>query len=166
MDKEAVHYRVLLAEDDLVSRIFLCEAIRASGGEPVACMDGEDALAHARAGHWQLLIFDHHLPGLDGDAVLAALRRDQAAGAHTPAIATTAEPDGARAQLLRAGFAEVLSKPLALATLQAALRRHGCRPNPLDDDDALRACGSTVVVEHLRRLFAGKQPAQVFDHHR
>lgn len=168
MDKEAARYRVLLAEDDLVSRIFLCEAIRASGGDPVACADGEDALAYARAGHWQLLIFDHHLPGLDGDAVLAALRRDQAAGTHTPAIATTAEPDAARAQLLQAGFAEVLPKPLALATLQAALCRHGCRPNPLDDDDALRACGSTAVVERLRRLFAEQELPRVqheFDQH-
>jgi CheY-like chemotaxis protein len=161
MDTEAARYRVLLAEDDPVSQAFLCAAIRASGGEPTACTDGPSALALARGGHWQLLVFDQHLPGLDGDAILAALRAGPAASARVPAIATTAEPDTARARLLRAGFAEVLPKPLALETLRAALRRHGCRPNPLDDDDALRACGSTAVVEHLRRLFAEQELPRV-----
>jgi CheY-like chemotaxis protein len=161
MDTEAARYRVLLAEDDPVSQAFLCAAIRASGGEPTACADGPSALALARDGHWQLLVLDQHLPGLDGDAILAALCADSAVSARVPAIATTAEPDTARAQLLRAGFAEVLPKPLTLETLRAALHRHGCRPNPLDDDDALRACGSTAVVEHLRRLFAEQELPRV-----
>lgn len=168
MDKEAGRYRVLLAEDDPVSQAFLCAAIRASGGEPTACADGPTALAAARAGHWQLLVLDQHLPGIDGDALLAILRADPERTGRIPAIATTADPDGARAQLLGAGFAEVLPKPLTLETLQAALRRHGCRPRPLDDDDALRACGSVAVVEHLRRLFAEQELPRVqheFDQH-
>ncbi|TAN05252.1 MAG: response regulator [Rhodanobacteraceae bacterium] len=168
MDKEAGRYRVLLAEDDPVSQAFLCAAIRASGGEPTACADGPTALARAREGHWQLLILDQHLPGLDGDALLAALHRDPARAAFPPALATTADPDSVRARLLRAGFAEVLPKPLALETLQAALRRHGCRPAALDDEDALRACGSAAAVEHLRRLFAEQELPRVqheFDQH-
>ncbi|HWG67700.1 MAG TPA: response regulator, partial [Rhodanobacteraceae bacterium] len=104
MDKDAARFRVLLAEDDLVSREFLCEAIRACGGEPDACADGQVALARAREGHWNLLILDHHLPGMNGEAVLAALRADpRGAASVPPAIATTAEPDSTRAMLLEAG---------------------------------------------------------------
>ena len=169
MDKEARQFRVLLAEDDAVSRAFLCEAIRACGGTPTACEDGPSALARARVEDWDLLVLDQQLPGLEGDALLAALRADpDATAARTPAIATTAEPDAARARLLQAGFAEVLPKPLSLACMRAALARYGCRPGPLDDDGALRACGSPAAVAHLRRLFADQELPRVqneFDHH-
>jgi CheY-like chemotaxis protein len=162
MDKEAGQFRVLLAEDDTVSRMFLCEAIRACGGEPTACVDGPSALEQARVRNWDLLIFDHHLPALDGDAILAALRSDPGAAArHTAAIATTAEPDTARATLLQAGFAEVLPKPMSVQALRAVLERHDCHVDPLDDDGALRACGSATAVERLRRLFAEQELPRV-----
>lgn len=164
MDKEAARFRILLAEDDAVSREFLCEALRACGGEPTACADGPAALAQARARPWNLLILDHQLPGMDGDAVLAALRADPGPGASLPpAIATTANPAGASAALLQAGFAQVLSKPIPLEALRVALAPFGCRADPLDDDDALRACGSPSAVERLRQLFAEQELPRVQD---
>ncbi|WIG56173.1 MAG: hypothetical protein OJF61_001961 [Rhodanobacteraceae bacterium] len=162
MDKEAARFRVLLAEDDAVSREFLCEAIRACGGEPTACADGLGALARARAGHWNLLILDHHLPGMNGEAVLAALRGD-AAAPFPPALATTAEPDGVRTMLLAAGFAQVLPKPVAFEELRSVLAQFGCEANALDDDNALRACGSHSAVERLRRLFAEQELPRIQD---
>lgn len=164
MDTDAGRFRVLLAEDDPVSRAFLVEAIRTCGAEPKDCADGETALGFARSQAWSLLIFDHHLPGRNGDAVLAALRADLHAASHaTPAIATSAARDAEMASLLKAGFAEVLPKPLPIETLRAALRRHGCAvaEPPLDDDDALRACGSAVAVTRLRRLFAEQELPKV-----
>ena len=151
----ATHFRVLLAEDDPVSRAFLAEGIRACGAEPTACDDGDAALRLARAQAFDLLILDHHLPGRNGDAVLAVLRGDSGAASRSaPAIATSAARDAEAAALLQAGFVEVLSKPMALDTLRDALRRYGCTPgSPLDDAGALRACGSTDAVIRLRRLF-------------
>lgn len=153
MDGDVHRFRVLLAEDDPVSREFLAEALRDCGAEVGACADGPAALALARSETWNLLLLDHHLPAMTGDAVLAALSADRFA-TRPPAIAITAEPDDARGELLHAGFAEVLPKPIALASLRDALRRHGCsQRTTLDDDDALRACGSTQTVTRLRRLF-------------
>jgi CheY-like chemotaxis protein/HPt (histidine-containing phosphotransfer) domain-containing protein len=164
MDKDATRFRVLLAEDDAVSREFLCEAIRACGGDPIACVDGPTALDRAREGQWNLLVLDHHLPGMNGEAVLAALRADPgAATPFPPALATTAEPGSARALLLEAGFAQVLPKPVSLETLRAALAPFGCVAGPLDDGNALRACGSVSAVERLRRLFAEQELPRIHD---
>lgn len=168
MDKDATRFRVLLAEDDTISREFLCEAIRACGGDPVACADGLAALARAREGNWDLLILDHHLPGMNGDAVLAALQTNSGNTPLPSALATTAEPDGASALLLEAGFAQVLPKPVSLETLRTALAPFGCEAKTLDDDGALRACGSLSAVERLRCLFAEQELPRVqdeFDRH-
>jgi CheY-like chemotaxis protein len=150
----AMQFQVLLAEDDPVSRAFLAEGIRACGAEFTDCGDGDAALRVARAQVFDLLILDHHLPARNGDAVLAALRgASDAASRSAPAIATSAARD-AEAALLQAGFAEVLPKPMSLEILRDALRRHGCvAGSPLDDECALRACGSADAMIRLRRLF-------------
>lgn len=164
MDTEAARFKVLLAEDDAVSREFLSEGIRACGGEPTACADGAAALSRAREGHWNLLILDHHLPGMNGEAVLATLRSGPGgAVSFPPAIATTAEPASVCAMLLEAGFAQVLPKPVSLEELRAALARFGCEADPLDDGNALRACGSASAVERLRRLFAEQELPRIQD---
>lgn len=163
MDMDAVRFTVLLAEDDPVSREFLREAIRAEGATVTDCADGDTALALARAERFDLLILDHQLPGRNGDAVLATLRADASARSRaTAAIATSAAGDTVARLLLGAGFAEVLPKPMDLATLHDALRRHGCGPErPLDDADALRACGSPDTLARLRRLFAEQELPKV-----
>lgn len=165
MDKNAGPFRVLLAEDDPVSRAFLREAAHACGAQVTDCADGHQALELARKDAWDLLIFDHHLPGLDGDVLLALLRADPlAASRATPAIATSAARDMEADALERAGFLEVLPKPMRIETLRGALRRHGCMLDPhLDDADALRACGSPAAVTRLRRLFAEQELPNVQD---
>lgn len=165
MDTEAPRFRVLLAEDDPVSRAFLHEAGQACGATITDCVDGHQALGLARADEWDLLILDHHLPGLDGDVILAALRAEpDAASRTTPAIATSAAAETETEALQRAGFAEVLPKPMRVETLRAVLRRHGCAPDVrLDDADALRACGSPAAVTRLRRLFAEQELPKIQD---
>ncbi len=159
LDTDTPGFRVLLAEDDPVSREFFVGALHACAVEVAACADGPAALERARTGQWDLLLLDHHLPGLSGDALLATL--DAGADPARPrptALAITAAPDEDRAALLEAGFAEVLPKPIDIATLRDALRRHGCPGRDmLDDDAALRACGSRDVLARLRRLFAEQE---------
>lgn len=156
MERDAARFRVLLAEDDPVSRDFLDEAIRGFGADVVACADGATTLDTARAERFDLLVLDHHLPGLGGDVLLATLRADPDARSRaTPAIATSAAHDTEFEALLRAGFSDALAKPMTLDVLQTALARQGCPTGPaLDDDAAVRACGSPESVARLRRLFA------------
>ena len=124
MDKDAARFRVLLAEDDPVSREFLREAIAACGAEVADCADGPTALELARTRRWDLLMLDQHLPALNGDAVLVTLRADPGAASRTtPAIATRAR-NPARA----AATARLHALPFAARRRRCAarLRVAGC----------------------------------------
>jgi len=112
--------RLLLVEDDEVSRAFLCEAL----SRLPAQVDAATGIAGARdlaavAGH-DLWLIDAHLP--DGDGVLA-LARLRELNASTPALAITAEDDRVVLDALcAAGFREVLQKPVSVGLLPATVR--------------------------------------------
>ncbi|HET6913879.1 MAG TPA: response regulator [Rhodanobacteraceae bacterium] len=156
--------RILLAEDDPVSRVFLAEALHGLGLEVEAVADGEAAVIAARKQQFDALLLDHDLPGMNGDAVLHAVRADpDAASRGAVAIATTAEPDPTIHAGLRArGFARVLVKPLAGMALRKAFSELGIAcaratgdPEPaLDDSAGRRASGSMQALAALRGLFA------------
>ena len=113
--------RVLLVEDDPVSRAFMREAL-AGTAEIVAAACGAAARAAVRdTPGFALWLLDAHLGDGEGGALLRALRRH---APDTPALAHTADsdPEVAR-QLLAAGFREVLLKPLAPGALRDAVTR-------------------------------------------
>ena len=152
--------RVLLVEDDPVSAAFLRDAITAFPAE----VDLAGSLAAARrqldARRPDLLLVDAHLPDGTGADFLAALRRD---GVDLPALAHTAGLDAAlRESLLQRGFVEVLTKPLAVGALHAALARHlppVAQPD-WNDRAALAALGDPAHVQALRTLFLAELPGQ------
>lgn len=57
---------ILLAEDDTSMREFLAKALRRAGHEVVAVGDGLDGLAQLDEAHFDLLLADVVMPGLDG----------------------------------------------------------------------------------------------------
>lgn len=157
--------KVLLAEDEAVSRRYLCDALAALGHECVALGDGDAVLEAARAQRFDLLLLDYNLPRRRGDEVLAELRgQPGAASEAAPAVALTADHnEGLCRQLLAAGFARVAHKPIALAALAELLQSHlGVPIAPRwDDDAALRATGGAVdIVATLRELMLAELPQQ------
>lgn len=174
--------RLLIAEDDPVSRSFLEQALApAHAVESVA--DGAAALQVARQRRFDLLLFDLNLPSLSGIALLSTLRGDPAAAsADSPALALTADADPQTTDALRAaGFAAVLGKPVAVATLRQAVVQvlagtpgalhagglpattaapAGARAPDWDDAQALRAANhDRTIVAALRALLLQELPA-------
>ncbi len=151
---------LLLVEDDPVSAAFLSEGAALLDIDVQRATDAASARRASHARRFDLLLIDAHLPDGLGEDLLRALR---AAGQDAPALAHTAE-SGAdlRSRLLTAGFCEVLHKPLPVAELQAALRRHlGTRSPVWDDAAALAALGGRPEqVAALRRLFLDELPTQ------
>lgn len=161
--------RILLVEDDPTSRVFFEAALKPLDVlvESADCSGTALSLAQDRC--HALWLFDAHLPDGTGIGLLARLR---AQGLRTPAIAHTASSSTTeQAQLLAAGFEQVLIKPMPPATLRTKVRDalatyapaattepiDGIAANtlPIWDDGAadLALNGNHQHVLQLRRMF-------------
>mgnify|MGYP001397603277 CR=1 FL=1 len=68
--------RALVVEDDPDIVELLVHYLSADGWVVDAVGDGRRGLERARAGHYQVLVLDVQLPGLDGLALCQEVRRD------------------------------------------------------------------------------------------
>ncbi len=115
--------RILYVDDDDDIRTVARFALEFVGGfEVAACASGEEALALAPGFSPQLLLLDVMMPGMDGPAVLAAMRLLPATAA-TPAVFMTAKVRSSEVERYRAlGAVDVVAKPFDPMGLPAAIR--------------------------------------------
>lgn len=114
--------RILLAEDDVRLCAVLDQSLTEAGWDVVAVHDG--ATAHQRAlapdAHYDVLLLDWMLPGLDGVEVCRDLRRH---GVDTPVLMLTARNQTRDTIVgLDAGADDYMAKPFDLDELLARLR--------------------------------------------
>src|SRR5207253_3436939 len=95
------------------------------GLEQLACVqvaDGDTALKLAREQHFDLVILDLMLPGLDGVTVCRAIRRDSA-NVETPILMLTARREESDKVVgLDSGADDYLTKPFGVRELMARVR--------------------------------------------
>ncbi|WP_341989990.1 response regulator transcription factor [Azorhizobium sp. AG788] len=118
--------RLLLVEDDHDAADYLRKAFREAGHVVDHAADGEDGLAHALDGKYDVMVVDRMLPIRDGLSLVAELR---GRGDATPVLILSAlgQVDD-RVVGLRAGGDDYLPKPYAFTELLArveALSRRG-----------------------------------------
>ncbi|MFB4263661.1 response regulator [Nonomuraea sp. GTA35] len=103
--------RILVAEDDEVSRQVAMLVLSQAGHEVDVVDDGRQAVRAVLAGRYDLVFMDCQLPVLDGLAATEEIREREEA--HTPIIAMTAAamPDD-RIRCLEAGMDDHLAKPV------------------------------------------------------
>jgi two-component system OmpR family response regulator len=123
---DRVTMRLLVIEDDRDAADYLVKAFREVGHVADAATDGEDGLAMAIDGQYDVLIVDRMLPKRDGLALIGTLRGK---GIGTPALILSAlgQVDD-RVKGLRAGGDDYLAKPYSfselLARVEVLARRH------------------------------------------
>ena len=121
--------RLLIIEDDRDAAEYLAKAFREVGHIADLAADGEEGLAHAVDGQYDVLIVDRMLPKRDGLSLIGILR---AKSVTTPALILSAlgQVDD-RVKGLRAGGDDYLAKPYSfselLARTEVLARRHGGR---------------------------------------
>ena len=111
---------VLIAEDDLTSRRLFARALESLDVELHFCSDGLHALDALRCnGNFDLLITDVGMPVLDGRQLVTAVLADEELNT-MPILVTSGIVSGRDiADLLHAGVAGFLAKPLNLAAVRA-----------------------------------------------
>lgn len=157
--------RLLLVEDDPISRAFLLAVLESLPARVDAADTVASALTVAASAHGLWLI-DANLPDGSGIDLLHSLRTRHPRPA---AIAHTA--DGSietRQRLLSAGFAEVMVKPLSPREVLQAVRRRlpqidagaaDAAPADWDEAAALKALnGQRAHLDALRGLFLAELP--------
>ncbi|MBG0789746.1 MAG: PAS domain S-box protein [Desulfovibrionaceae bacterium] len=116
--------RVLLAEDDLTSRLFVQRTLEKDGHAVTAVADGLKVLDELKGGPYDAVLLDIQMPVLDGMDVLASIRQGMAGEENrdVPVIALTAHAmDGDRERFLAAGMDGYAAKPLDAETLRSVL---------------------------------------------
>src|SRR5689334_5084483 len=142
---------VLVVDDNPVNRLMISRYVGRLGCTVVPVEDGSRALETARAGAFDLILLDILMPGMDGFAVLSALKADPALRV-APVIVISALDDVADvARCLELGADDYMPKPftpiLLRARLAAALERKRLRAQQQADmQDATRLTEATEAL--------------------
>jgi len=140
--------RILLVEDNRITRKMFRVALEAQGWHVTEAEDGASALSAAKSCKPHLVVSDLTLPDLDG-AQLAAQIRQQAGTRDVPIVAVSGFASKLeRAKSLSVGFAEHLFKPVDPQQLTEVVRTH------------LRPRAEVLPGAGLRLLVADDNPVQ------
>ena len=111
---------ILIVEDKKSLARMLKLSLEEKSHTVVLAFDGIDGLAHAETGHFDIMVLDIMLPGMDGLEVIRRLRK---AKRQLPVLALTARDTvGDIVTALDLGVDDYLTKPFAMAEFMARLR--------------------------------------------
>ncbi|GAO78358.1 MULTISPECIES: response regulator transcription factor [unclassified Sphingopyxis] len=148
--------KILVIEDDRTTADFICKSLTGEGFVVDHAADGRDGLFHATGGGYDAIVLDRMLPGMDGMAVLAAMRAAQIA---TPVIILSSlGAVDARVEGLTSGANDYLNKPFAFSELLARLQLLMARPSGGTAVETVLACEDLEMNLLNRRVTrAGKR---------
>jgi PAS domain S-box-containing protein len=116
--------RLLLAEDNATNVKVALRTLAKLGYAVDVAANGQEAVAMAEAGHYQLILMDMQMPVMDGLEATRQLRRRPAPTGGLPVIAMTANAMQAdREACAAAGMDGFVSKPISLAALDLEIER-------------------------------------------
>ena len=116
--------RVLIVDDNLPNRMVADALVRPLCDGTVLCEDGRAAVEACRTERFGLILMDVSMPVMDGIEATRAIRAGDGPNRETPILAVTAHVAKEEVpELLRAGFQEVIHKPVRRDLLEDALAR-------------------------------------------
>ena len=103
--------RILIAEDDEISRLVLTFALKKQGHEVVAVDNGRRAWEEYQKSYFPVLILDWLMPGMDGVALCRQVRKLQQASYTYIVLLTTLEGKANYLEAMDAGADDFMTKP-------------------------------------------------------
>lgn len=142
--------KILLVEDDSETAAYLGRGLEEEGHSIDHVVDGRDGVFLATDGSFDLIILDRMVPGLDGLALLRAIR---AAGVTTPVLILSALASvGDRIEGLDNGADDYLVKPFSFAELLARANALFRRADGKSAAPDLRIVVGDLEIDPLARV--------------
>jgi CheY-like chemotaxis protein/HPt (histidine-containing phosphotransfer) domain-containing protein len=122
IDRAYERFGVLAVDDNQVNLRLVCTLLEDLGIEVKAAHSGEEAVRYASETHFDLILMDVQMPGMDGIEAMKRIHDNEGQGQKTPVVALTAHslPDEIM-QLLDAGMDDYAVKPISEQQLRAKL---------------------------------------------
>ena len=121
--EQTIRARILVVEDDELSRDLLRRRLKRRRFDVVVAVDGPEGLAVARREKPDVVLMDVGLPGMDGLEVTRQLKADDRTR-HIPVIALTAHAmTGDEQKALDAGCDDYDTKPVEFSRLLGKIAR-------------------------------------------
>ena len=115
--------KVLVADDNPVSRELIREILEYDQYEVIEAGDGGEALAKVREYQPDLALLDIQMPVMDGNAVIREIRSDPRLADLPVAALTAYAMQGDRERALAAGFTSYITKPIEIQDFRAAVAK-------------------------------------------
>lgn len=146
--------KILLIEDEASAAAYLKQGLTESGFTAEIATNGSDGLYAAMNGDHDLVVLDVMLPGIDGFAVLSALRTSK----QTPVLMLTARSKvDDKVKGFDLGADDYLVKPFQFPELLARIRALLKRGTKVATDDVLRIADMEVDSVKHRATRAGQR---------
>jgi two-component system copper resistance phosphate regulon response regulator CusR len=147
--------KLLIVEDEPKTADYLKKGLAEAGFVADIARTGNDGLHLALTEHYDLLVLDVMLPGIDGWEILRGVR---AAGNETPVLFLTARDQvDERVKGLELGADDYLTKPFAFAELLARVRALLRRGTAAGSVETLAAGDLEVDLLRRRVVRAGRR---------
>jgi two-component system cell cycle response regulator DivK len=111
--------RVLVADDNPVSRELIREILEDDDCEVIEAGDGREALEKVREHRPDLALLDIQMPVMDGNAVMFQIRADPQLAKLPVAALTAYAMQGDREKALARGFNSYITKPIDIPAFRA-----------------------------------------------
>ena len=142
--------RILVADDDELTRELLDVVLVRAGHEVTVAADGEAAWAAFADTRPDVVLSDWRMPGLDGPGLVRRIRADDGAYAYVVLLTALDDPAALRGAMT-AGADDYLTKPVDFAQLEARLilaeRVVGLHASLAAREDELERLNATLARE-------------------
>lgn len=121
-------FRVLVVDDDRLSRIVCSEMLEKMGYKVDVAVSGKEAILKLNATPYSIVLMDCLMPEMDGFETTRLIRKQQVKGrfsCHLPIIALTAKAmEQDKHRCLDAGMNDFITKPVSFAQLKTTLEKN------------------------------------------